>query len=266
MLILAGVLSLVLLFSTGALNGLFGSLGGGPRPTAVGQPDGTAAPGEPSATPDLRVSVPTLVGLSDGEAREQLLRLQLAPFPQAENSATISQGMVISQTVAPGDLLAPGQMVTYTVSLGPLLVTVPDVTNTRAEIARSQLAALGLQVAMEEEANAAIDAGFVIDQSPRTGRRIAQGETVTIRVSLGDVVRFPDVIGKTRAEAEAMLTNTAGLQLVFVDEQTPDRLPDFDSYAPSEVVSAQIEGGSSLTNGEFIPRGSRIILGVRAAS
>ncbi|MBX0326337.1 Stk1 family PASTA domain-containing Ser/Thr kinase [Oscillochloris sp. ZM17-4] len=267
MLILAGVLGIVMLFSTGALNGLFGSIGGDPRPTtSAPPPGGTAAPGEPSPTPDQRISVPTLVGLSDGAAQEQLLKLQLIPAPQGENNPTVSQGLVISQTVAPGELLAPGLTVTYTVSLGPLLVTVLDVTNTRVEIARSQLTALGIQVAVVEVPSVAIDAGFVIDQSPRSGLRIAQGETVTIRVSQGDVVRFPDVIGKTRAEAEAILAATPGMTLEFVDVQGRDRLIDFDTFAPGEVVSAQIQGGSGISNGELIPRGSRIILGVRAES
>lgn len=267
MLILAGVLGLVLLFSTGALNGLFGSLGGGqPRPTAPGFPGGTAAPGEPSATPEQMVSVPTLIGMSDGEAQDQLRSLQLVPAPQAENHPTISQGMVISQTVAPGELLAPGQPVTYTVSLGPILVTVPDVTKLPQNLAQSQLQALGLPVAVTEEPSATIDAGFVVAQQPSAGLRIAQGQTVTIRVSQGDVVRFPDVIGRQRAEAEATLRNTAGLELVFVDVQGRDRLPNFDSYAPGEVVSAQVQGGSGISNGELIPRGSKIILGVRADS
>jgi serine/threonine-protein kinase len=265
MLILAGVLGLVLLFGTGTLNGLFGSLSGGPRPTApISLPGDPTPTGEPSATPDLRVSVPALVGISDGAAQEQLLRLQLVPAPQPEHSSTVSQGLVISQVVQPGDLLEPGRPVTYTVSLGPSLVTVPDVTRARVELAQSQLAALGLQVTVIEEPSVSVDAGFVIAQSPRADLRVAQGETVTIRVSQGDVARFPDVIGKTRAEAEAIIASIDGIKLVFVDVQGRDRLPDFDKYAPGQVVSAQIQGGRGLNNGDLVPRGSAIILGVRA--
>jgi serine/threonine-protein kinase len=264
MLILAGVLGLVLLFSSGALNGLFGSIGGGARTTTPGQITDPTAIGEPTATPDLRVSVPTLVGLSDGSAQEQLLQLKLVPAPQTQNSPTISQGLVISQTIPPGQLLEPGQPVTYTVSLGPTLVTVPDVTRVPVAIAQSQLSALGLQATIVEEPNTSVDAGFVIAQSPSASLRIAQGEVVRLRVSRGDVVRFPDVIGKQRAEAEAILAGTAGLTLEFVDVQGRDRLIDFDSYAPGQVVSAQAVDGPGLKNGDLIPRGSRIILGVRA--
>jgi serine/threonine-protein kinase len=271
MLVLAGVLGMVLLFSTGALSSIFGGFGGfggGQRPTsgAIGQPGAPTDPGAATATPDLRVGVPALVGLSDGAAQEQLRQIQLVPAPQAENSPSVAQGLVISQTVRPGDMLAPGQPVTYTVSLGPLLVTVPDVTNVRAEVARAQLAAASLQVELVEEPSSSVDAGFVIAQSPRSGLRIAQGEKVTIRVSQGDVVRFPDVIGMQRADAERLLAATAGLTLEFVDVQGRDRLANFDSFAPGQVVSAQVSGGRGLNNGDLIPRGSRVVLGVRAES
>jgi serine/threonine-protein kinase len=204
------------------------------------------------------------VGLSDGEAQAQLAKLQLVPAPQGESSPTVSQGLVISQLVPPGELLEPGKPVTYTVSLGADLVTVPDVTKARAEIARSQLSALGLKVDVTMEPSTSVDAGFVIAQSPSSGLRIAKGETVTIRVSQGDLVRFPDVLGKTRAEAEAILKATPGLTLVFVDVQGRDRLADFDKYAPGQVVSAQIQNGPGLNNGDLVPRGSGIIIGVRA--
>lgn len=266
MLILAGVLGIVLLFGTGTLNGIFGSLNGGTRPTsAIIQPSDPVPTNEPSTTPEHRVSVPALVGISDGAAQDQLLKLQLVPAPQGEHSSTISTGIVISQTVPSGDLREPGTPVTYTVSLGPNLVTVPDVTKARSEIAQSQLTALGLQVTVIEEPSTSLDVGFVIAQSPSADLRIAQGDTVTIHVSQGDVVRFPDVIGKSRAEAETILAATPGITLTFVDEQGRDRLTDFDSYAPGQVVSAQIQDGSGLHNGDLVPRGSRIILGVRAA-
>ena len=43
------------------------------------------------------------------------------------------------------------------------------------------------------------------------------------------------------------------------------RLIDYDSFETGAVVSAQIEGGSGIINGELIPRGSRVILGVKKA-
>jgi eukaryotic-like serine/threonine-protein kinase len=160
-------------------------------------------------------------------------------------------------------VLAPGQPVTYTVSLGPLLVTVEDFVGVSAAVAQSQLGALGLPVEIVEEPSQNVTAGFVIGQSLSPGLRVPAGQVITLRVSRGDVVRFPDVIGLQRDEAERILETTAGLRLVFVDEQGRDRLIDYDTFADNQVVSAQVDGGSGIQNGEFVPRGSGVILGVK---
>lgn len=211
--------------------------------------------------------MPDLVGLSDGEARQRLEQNQLLPAPSSEHNRDVPQGIVITQNIPPGTIVEINSPVSYTVSLGPLLVEVPNVIGTREDIAANQLRAAGFLVETVKEPHPTIDAGFVIRQAPSATLRIPQGDPVTIYVSLGDVVRFPDVIGRSRAEAEAILANTPGIILVFVDVQGRDRIPDFDRYAPNQVVSAAREAGSSyigLNNGDYIPRGSRIILGVRA--
>ncbi len=266
MLTLAGVLAVVFVISSGMLNNLF--TGNPGRPSVTQPPAPGQSPAiEPSPTSIAAVEVPDLTGLSDGEARVRLQELQLVPAPRAEHNRDVPQGLVISQEVPPQTFVEPQSPITYTVSLGPQLVTVPDVTGTRSNIASNQLAAAGLAVVIVEEPSQTVDAGFVIRQSPSANLRIPQGDAVTLFVSLGDVVRFPNVIGLERTEAERILGNTPGLILVFVDVQGRDRLPDFDRYAPNEVVSAARESGNSfvgLNNGDYVPRGSRIVLGVRA--
>ena len=266
MLVLAGVLGLVYFVSTGALGSLFASVGRGGNDDVIPpfQPTATVEAGEPTPTAMPGVAVPDLTGFTDTAADAALRQLQLVPVRLARNDPLIEINQVISQEVPPGTLLPPGQPVTYTVSLGPVLVTVPDVTGVNVELARSQLGAAGLLVETIEQPSQSITAGFVIRQSPTPGLRIAQGQAVQIVVSLGDVVRFPDVIGLQREQAEQILNNTQGLELIFVHEQGREILgADYDRFAVGEVVSAQIENGPGLTNGEFIPRGSRIIIGVK---
>jgi serine/threonine-protein kinase len=266
LLLLGGVMGMIVLFSSGVFQDLFNWAG-----NTVQRPTNTptsAVPTETPAaltpTPDLRVAVPNLIGLNDFAAQAQLRGLELIPVVRETNDPSVPERQVISQEVPAGATLLPGSPVTYTVSLGPIFVIVPDVTNIRADLARQRLEAAGLRVDVIEQPSSSVDAGFVISQTPSGGLGVAQNDTVTIRVSQGDVVRFPNVIGLQRAEAEAILANTAGIELIFVDEQGPDRLADFESYAPNEVVSAAIEGSRGILNGELIPRGSRIVLGVRA--
>ena len=81
-------------------------------------------------------------------------------------------------------------------------------------------------------------------------------------MSAGDLVEFPNVIGRDRIIAEGVLAGAEGLTLVQIDEQGPDRLPNFESYRPNQVISASANG-QPVNNGDFVPRGATIVLGVR---
>ncbi|MBO9318170.1 MAG: PASTA domain-containing protein, partial [Chloroflexus sp.] len=265
MLTLVGVLAVVFLVSSGLMTNLFSGNPNRPSPNLPGNAQST--PDTPSPTAVATTTVPNIVGRSDGEARTLLQQYQLIPAPTSEYNRDVPQGIVISQTLSPGTMVEVNSPLSYTVSLGPLLIAVPDVSSTRSDIARNQLIAAGFTVKIIEEPSRTVDAGFVIRQTPSANLRIPQGDEVTLYVSLGDVVRFPDVIGLSRSQAEAILNNTAGLVLVYVDVQGRDRLSDFDKYEPNQVVSAAREtesGYVGLNNGDYIPRGSRIVLGIRA--
>ncbi|NCC33985.1 MAG: hypothetical protein EOM24_18525 [Chloroflexia bacterium] len=67
-----------------------------------------------------------------------------------------------------------------------------------------------------------------------------------------------------RDQAEQILAETAGITLIYIDEQGRDRLIDYDRFRDNEVVSAQIADGGPVRNGDLLPRGSQIILGVKA--
>jgi serine/threonine-protein kinase len=264
LLVLAGVLGLIFVISTGALGQLFAGWGGGSNGGgAIVTPTTPPETGTPTPTPRVTVVVPDLSNYS-GEAADQLLRqVSLQPVRREAHNAEIAIGLVIGQEVPAGSLLPPGSPVTYTVSLGPQLIELPNVTRIPGVIARDRLTAQGLRVEVREEPSREVDAGFVISQSPNAGLSVPVGSTVSIVVSRGDVVRFPDVIGLQRDQAEQILRETPGLTLIFVDEQGPDRLPGYERYADNEVVSAQIENGAGILNGAYIPRGSNIILGVK---
>ncbi len=271
MLVLASVLGLVYLVSSGTLGSLLGSLGGGGggsggnvstpvRATATA----TTQPEEPTATVVAGIAVPSLVGYTAEAADTTLRGLQLLPVRQQLNDTQSAFGQVISQDIPPGTSLTPGQPVTYTMSLGPLLVEVPDLVRSPGEMASQRLQALGLGVQLLEEPSQSVDRSFVVRQTPSPGLRVPQGEVVTLVISQGDVVRFPEVIGMQRDQAEQILNATDGLVLVYVDRQGRDRLIDYDRFRVDEVVSAQIENGPGLLNGDLVQRGSRIVLGVKA--
>lgn len=117
---------------------------------------------------------------------------------------------------------------------------------------------------VSEEPSRNISEGFVIRQSPNPGARLSAGDTIRIVVSIGDRVRMPELTGRSEEEARAVLANTDGLEWSYTDLQGPDRLPTFFEHRPGEVVSMAFTDGRPIQGGQWVPRGTRVVLGVRA--
>jgi serine/threonine-protein kinase len=175
---------------------------------------------------------------------------------------SVPSGAVVEQAIPPGSQIEQGQRVTYTLSLGPNVVDVPNLERLRITDALGEAERVGLQVNVVEEPSQTIPEGFVIRQEPKNVR-VRAGETILLAVSIGDKIPFPSVVGLLRPEAERMLASS-NLVLELVDEQGREHLgSQFDQFRPNEVISAQANE-QPVQNGEYIPRGSRIILGIRA--
>jgi eukaryotic-like serine/threonine-protein kinase len=261
LLLLGVILVVVYILATVPFGDLFGSASGRPRPTEA--PAATDVAATPSPTPEL-ITVPDLVGLDERAAISQLEQLGLQPFaelPRYTDTPTYTvttPGQVFDQMPRAGQQVTATTTVTYVVSLGPALVSVPDVVTMRGVDAAFQLRNLGLQVE-EIEAPDRLSAGFVFRMEPGAGVRLPRGETVTIFVSVGDKVRMPDVVGLDESEARRQIEN-AGLFVSFADQQSCDRLPAdvCASSQPGEVVSATVAAG------ELVDRGTGVTIGVRA--
>jgi serine/threonine-protein kinase len=231
----------------------------------------------------VQVLLPDFVGKWESDVVAQLreLGLQRGVIADARNDPAPA-GTVIQQDPPPGRPVPQGSVVKILVSLGPAAPTaapatptVPPATPTTApatvqlpnltgqpfEAARVALEAAGFTVQRQEQPSPSVPAGSIISQTPPPGD-VNRGATVTLVVSQGDLVTFPAVIGLDRAEAEARIQGTEGLNLVQVDEQGPDRLDNFENLRPNQVVSATANG-EPVDNGALVPRGAQIVLGVR---
>jgi serine/threonine-protein kinase len=291
LLLLSGVLALVFLLSTGTLGTV--AVSPEPTPTPSGAPVAgventpTLLPGEtPSPTPSPSstatasptpspspspspTSLPTVVvpdirNMPEINARSELIQLRLTPVNDNDprHDDEVADGSVIDQEVPAGTSVREGDNVTYTLSLGPELVVMPNLVNTPQGFARQRLGELGLAVQVVEQPSRNISEGYVISQNPLPEARMQPQSTVFLTISIGDKVQFPPVVGMQREAAEQQIL-LSGLTLEYVDVQGRDRLIGFDQYRPNEVVSAQANG-QPVRNGDFIPRGSNIVLGVRA--
>jgi serine/threonine-protein kinase len=267
MAILAGVFGLVLLFTSGVFDSMLAGFDNPPTPMVQTTVTPTATP-EISPTPTVTpspvplVQVPSIVGMSEAEARRQVQQAGLVPVNSGQSwyNDTIAQGSVVEQDV-PAEIEIPeGQPVTYSLSLGPEFryIDVPNLSGLRLEDARAEANRLGLNVQVEERPST-FSQGFVVEQEPAAGLRIREGETVNLVVSLGDVVWMPNLMGISEQEAKDWIATVDGIYYSWSDEQGPDKLGDqYYQLAPGTVVSTVPD------KDQWVPRGTGVTLGVRA--
>lgn len=98
-------------------------------------------------------------------------------------------------------------------------IPVPDVRTQLFDDAKKQLGDLGLQVKPQYEVNEDAPPDTVISQDPPAGKKLNEGDTVTLRVSQGpDAFKMPDVIDKKQADALEELSNAGLVPIVRVED------------------------------------------------
>jgi len=126
-------------------------------------------------------------------------------------------------------------------------IEVPRVVGMTEENARVQIEQAHLVVGeVTQENSETVEAGLVISQSPAAQSRVAEGTKVNLVISLGTGnVEVPNLVGLTRAEAEALL---AELGLVYeAGESRAD--PDVES---GKILSQNPPAGSKVAEGSKV--------------
>ncbi|MER7939027.1 Stk1 family PASTA domain-containing Ser/Thr kinase [Streptomyces sp. NPDC094458] len=126
------------------------------------------------------VDVPDLTGLSVEDAKDALdeAGLKAKVLPDRVNSPE-EAGEIARQTPGSGAEAAEGDTVELTVSKGPRMLPVPDVTGKDVDEARSTLEEAGFEVKVDRPFLSFSDT--VKSQSVEGGEKAAEGSTITIR-------------------------------------------------------------------------------------
>ncbi|GAA4923108.1 Stk1 family PASTA domain-containing Ser/Thr kinase [Streptomyces coeruleoprunus] len=154
--------------------------------SVISSDPGAGTPRDPDSAVALVVSkgspveVPGVVGSSVEDARRTLkdagLTVQIAT--EQVHSAQPA-GSVAAQSLAEGARAARGDSVTLTVSKGPRMVPVPEVTGKSVDDATRELKAAGFEVKVEKSFPFLSDT--VSGQSVRGGDTAPEGSTITIK-------------------------------------------------------------------------------------
>ncbi|MCB5167199.1 Stk1 family PASTA domain-containing Ser/Thr kinase [Streptomyces bambusae] len=153
-------------------------IGTDPAPGQTRSPDTAVSIVVSSGRP---VPVPSVVGTPADRAKAALegLGLTVVLAPEQINSPQPA-GAVANQSLAAGAQAATGDTVTLTVSKGPRMVRVPDVTGQNADDAKRTLKAAGFDVKVDRPFLSFSD--DVASQSVKGGETAPEGSTITIRL------------------------------------------------------------------------------------
>lgn len=135
----------------------------------------------------VMVTVPAVVGQLQADAEAAIIAAGLTVGTiSTANSDTVPIDHVISQSPAGGSSAAEGSPVDLVVSLGPVMVTVPDVVGMLQSDAEATITAASLTVGTIGTAlSSTVPLDHVISHDPAAGASVAEGTLVNMLVSLG---------------------------------------------------------------------------------
>lgn len=200
------------------------------------------------------VTVPNVTGLTSEVAVVRLegvgLDAEIDPVP---NLAT--RNTVLEQDPVPDSVVDEGTTVTLSVSTGPALVEIPDVSGLTPKEARKRLEDQGLVVTLVNKASDTVPKGSVIRTDPAAGTEISVGSTVKILVSSGTAkATVPDLIG-VQLESALSRLESAGLSANVVQQDAS--VPAGEVVNQSPTAGTKVKKGSQVTI--FVSSGAVVV-------
>jgi eukaryotic-like serine/threonine-protein kinase len=195
------------------------------------------------------VAVPDVIGQNVDVATQALDNKGFKVAIKAVPSGA-PRNQVVEQDPIPtdrgGGKAEEGSTVTLSVSSGPAIVSVPDVSPLSQADAIKRLQNVGFQVNAREQFSNSVPKGQVIGTEPAAGTQLSTAQPVTLLISRGaNNVAVPNVVGLDDQAALAALQK-AGLSGAEVQR---------DSTEPQGKVV-----GQSPSAGKLVARGSQVTI------
>jgi len=199
-----------------------------------------------------QVTVPNVVGKAVEDAQATLEKAGFdVTTEQVDSDKEI--GTVVRQAPKAGSQAGSGDTITLYVSKGVTKVTVPDVTGSSIDSARSEIAGAGLEVGSvtEDDGTSGLTPGTVTGQDPSGGASVAKGTSVDLIVAASGGASVPDVTGSDSSTARSKLES-----LGFTVSTA-----EVESTQPAGIVVDQDPGG-----GTQVPSGGTVTIYISSGS
>lgn len=153
------------------------------------------------------IEVPNLTNAKVDAGTAQLVELGLKVTVVSETSDTVEAGAIIRTIPEAGIQVGEGEIITVVESVGPKTEVVPDLGLLNLDDAKSAIEAAGFRVgSITTTYSATVAKNTIISSDPQTGASIEANSVINLVVSNG-LVKVPDVVGKTLAEANRLLSD-----------------------------------------------------------
>ena len=187
----------------------------------------------------VEMSMPDIVGMTVAEVKEKYPQLKLKEG-EPDYSLEYEEGKIIKQDPAKDTKIKSNRTINITLSKGKQMVEIEDVAGKQFKVAKKVLEEQGFVVQTKYESNE-LASDYVIKTEPSAGTSFAQGDTITVYISLGPVelnAIMPDVVGMTKAAAQAALDK----------EQITAAFEDVDSTIKQGYVVSQYPKEGSIVD------------------
>ena len=194
-----------------------------------------------------KISVPSLVGMSQTEASKSLEPLGLdLEIIEEVFSEDIPKGRVIASEPGGGGKISPDEKVGLILSKGQERILIPRLNGLTPDVASAQLSSLGLTVGeINEIFDMKIAAGYVIATEPKETMAVKRKAIVNLIVSKGvEQISLQSYVGKGGEQALSELTEMG----FDVDAEYKFS----DSVFKGQVISQSPEKMESISKGSKI--------------
>jgi serine/threonine-protein kinase len=157
-----------------------------------------------------KISVPSLVGMSQSEAKSSLKNLGLSIQVVEEIfSEDVPKGKIIATKPGGGGKVSPAGTVGLIVSKGQERIVIPILNGLTPDVASGKIADLGLSVGQVNESfDMKVAAGFVIGTDPKDGSEVRRKSIVNLIVSKGvEQLSLSSYVGKGGEQALSELND-----------------------------------------------------------
>ncbi len=198
-------------------------------------------------------AAPQLVGKSIEEAQEEGNKYRIYINKKDEQySDKYDVGIVMAQSVMPGEEINEGDSIDITVSLGEkpveLEYKIPSVVGMDMGDAQDKLDYSAIKVKPTYVYDDEIPLGEIISQDPQEGTMVKHGSVLNLTVSKGvesKTAIVPDCIGKMQETAQALI-ESSDLKVGSIVSDTSDK------YEKGYVIQQTIAPGTEVNSGTSI--------------